>query len=772
MVDRRSTLPARRTRLIGRDRELTDLRNRVLHGDRRLVTVTGAGGVGKTALALEVGRHLEASMPDGAWFVDLTVVLDQDDVAIAWADALRIVDQSREPVETLVEHLATRQALIVLDNCEHLLPTLTETIDHLLDTCPDLRILATSRAPLRIAGESVFIAQPFDVPPLERPAGDVNSLASIPAIELFVERASAGDPSFGLTAATAPAIVSICRRLDGLPLAIELAAAQAGVFTPVEIDERLGLVGGLAGGNGRGAARQRTMEATLDWSQQMLGPAEQVVFRRLAVFAGGWTLAAAERVCSLGGDPSTVASSLATLVEHSLVVRDGDGPRSRYHMLAPIAEYAARRLASSGDQRPVGMAHAGFYLELTTRDFSRFGENLPEDLDRVATEHENCLAALRFAEQSGELPLRLGLIRNLLAFWRVRGHLRLGVSKMEAALEGVGDGSFERGMLLGVLAEYNVVLGDYDEAERQAREAEALFERLGHGVGQRTVIGILGLSAAARGEFELALAEYRRARPFVDALPGDSILAYWHAGVGRFELALGDVAAAERDLEQARDHFERAPAWYQGRVLGLLGVIARRTGNAARATVLLGAALASLLAYGATVEAIGCLEDVADVAVGQREWRRAATLLAASTSLRDATAATPTALERSQRDSDIDRVRRELDEPAFDDAWARGLGLSLEQAADVATAPAEADLARAAAPRGSVLTPREREIAELVALGLTNREIAERLVISTGTVRIHVERILGKLGRTSRVQVATWVVDEHNRQEPANTLPV
>ena len=292
-----------------------------------------------------------------------------------------------------------------------------------------------------------------------------------------------------------------------MPLAIELAAAQAAVLTPIEIDERLGSLGGLSAVSRRGPARQRTMDATLDWSHDLLEPAEQAVFRRLAVFAGGWTLEAAEQVCSLGDDPERVVVALATLVDHSLVVRDGDGPRSRYRMLTPIAEYATRRLAEADEAGAAGMAHGMYFFALTS-DYDQGGAALPEALDAVAAEHENCLAAIRFAEQSGATPLWLGLLRNHQLFWRVRGHIRLGVRHFESALDAVADGTYARGLLLGVLAEYQQVLGEYDVAEGRAREAEALFTSMGdQPVAQRIVIGVLGLIAAARGDFAQAIAD-------------------------------------------------------------------------------------------------------------------------------------------------------------------------------------------------------------------------------------------------------------------------
>lgn len=779
MTGRRSALPARRTRLIGREPEIQAIRDRVLHGDRRLVTLTGAAGTGKTTLALETARALEPLLPDGAWFVDLTAVREPDAVVLAWCAVLGILDQGRPPIEALADHLAARQVLIVLDNCEHLLPALAGTVDRLLDACLDLRILATSRSPLRVRGESVHAVPPIEVPPPDA-ADDLARLARVESVQLFVERAMAADRSFALTSSTGAAVASICRRLDGIPLAIELAAANASVLSAVEIDERLATSGGLGGTTsadgpngsdrtvGDGQDRQRTMEATLGWSHDLLRPAAQALFRRLAVFSGGWTLDAAEQVGSLGEDRASVVPLLATLVDHSMVVREGVGSRSRYRMLAPIAEYARSRLAASGELGPASMAHARYYLELTMSASATIGSNVPEDVDRVIEEHENLLVAVRFAEVAGILPLRLGLLRNLLVFWRIRGHLRWGVRELEAALPEVPEGSFEQGLLLGVLAEFAQLLGEYELSDERAKKAEAIVAAIGDVVGQRTAIGLQGLAAAGRGDLEGALAEYDRARPLVDAVPSDLGYAFWHAGVGRFKLAQGDLVAARHHLELANEHFGRAPSAYHGRVLNQLGVVARLTGDLDRATSLLRQAIELLRRYGATLEIILCLEDIARLEVERRAPRRAATLLAAAARLRDATGAKPPVPDRAELNREIERIRSMLPAREFDAAWSRGLDLDVEAAAALATAAPEGDEA-VSPPRGSALTPREREIAELVALGLSNREIGERLVISGGTVKIHVERILSKLGRTSRVQIATWAMEEREAglAEPA-----
>jgi DNA-binding CsgD family transcriptional regulator len=273
------------------------------------------------------------------------------------------------------------------------------------------------------------------------------------------------------------------------------------------------------------------------------------------------------------------------------------------------------------------------------------------------------------------------------------------------------------------------------------------------------------MAAAGRGDFQRAIDEFERAKPLVDAAPDETVLAYWHAGIGRFHLGLGDLGAARDHLERARAHFGGAPSWYVGRVLAMLAAVARQKHELEHAAALSTEGLESLRAYGATVEAIGCLEELARLAMDQGDPPRAATLLAAATGLRDSTGALPTVPEREERTRDIERVRSTLRQAEFDAAWRVGLGMTLDEAVSWATGQHAPATTRPATRHGSGLTEREREIAALVALGLTNRQIADRLVIAPGTVKVHVERILGKLGRTSRVQIATWALEQSQVQD-------
>ena len=724
--------------------------------------MSGTGGVGKTSLALEVARLVEPTMADGAAFIQLELVREADAVALACCNALELLDASdRDPAKVLTDYLAPRQMVLLLDNCEHLLPELTRLIDRLLDRCPDLRLLATSRAPLRVHGEALIGLPPIGVPAEDGSVNQTGVLQHAPAVELFVERARAANPAFSFDEGSAPAIASICRRLDGLPLAIELVAAQVAALSPAEIDERLSRQAELAPIPGARPARQQTMEAALDWSYDRLDERAQVLFRQLAVFAGGWTLQAAERVCSVDENGPSITPTLVALVEHSLVVRDGAAEGNRFRMLTPVAEYAARRLAESQELAQVSLAHAQYYLAMISGGSPDWKPDEAGQLALIATEYENCLAAMRFAEGTRIVPLVVGFNVAMLRFWGARGQLHSGVRRLEAALAIVGDASSpERAFVLGGLAYYGRLLGEHERARTRAEEAERIFEAVGDARGRLTAIGILGDIAADLADYDEALAQYERVRPLVEAAGADLGLGLWHGNVGDIHRRRGDLEAARHALEVARGHLSAGPSWYLGRVLVNLGLVARQTGDLRRAAELLEAGLAHTLRIGARLQAIGCLEALAGVTLARADHGRAATLFAAATALRDAAAWQRPAHDRAQLARDLDRLRGALPPKQFEASWARGLRLSLEQAAAVATGgDAEAAADGSAAP--VLLTPREREIAELVAEGLTNRQIAGRLFISPGTARIHVERILGKLGLTSRVQIATWIVKGH-----------
>ena len=752
-------IPSARTRVFGRDVEIEAVRDRLIHGDRRVLTLVGAGGIGKTTLAYEVARAAKSAFPDGVLVVDLTRLTSADDVATAWVDAMGITDHGRDPRVLLEEVLAPRQLLVVVDNCEHVIAGVAGLVDALLDVCPDLRVLATSRAPLKVRGESVQPVAPVGLPSTEAVDGTrLGLLAAVPSVALFEDRARAAAPSFRLTAGNAGAVVDICRRVDGLPLAIELAAALASTLSPAEIDARLARDGGLRNLEGGASDRHRTLEATLDWSHDLLDPPTQALFRRLSIFVAGWTLDGADKVCALGEDVSTVLPRLTQLVEHSLVLREETSGRSRYRMLAPIAAYAAARLDASDERPAITLAHAS-YLVMHTTSPTPFGETDRGWLERITAEYDGTRAALRTAQAAGPAPVALALLGNLLGFWRIRGSLREGLVELDRTLAMLGtEPSRPRAIFLTAKVDFLQVSGRLEEAIELSHEAEAAGAALGDPAIGRTAIALRAIALREVGAFDASRAAFDDAAVLLAADHNDLADAFWNAGVGALELRRDDLDAARRHLERSVELFRKAPSWYLGRVWIDLATVARRQGDRSAAHEHVRAGLAWLHAHEATAEALVGIEEAAVLAIDDRDPARAATLLGAATALRDATAITPSAAVQVGRDTAIDQARGALDARRFRTAWARGRGMSLGDVVAFQTVPGGAlnGGTRSRLPHGPDLTPRERDIAALVAEGLTNRQIAERLVIATGTARIHVERILGKLGLTSRVQIATW----------------
>jgi predicted ATPase/DNA-binding NarL/FixJ family response regulator len=748
-----------RARVFGRDADVERVRERLIHGDRRVLTLVGAGGVGKTTLAYEVARAAESAFPDGVRVVDLTRVTSPDDVAITWVHALGISDRGRDPRDLLGEVLAPRQLLVVVDNCEHVIAGVAALVDALMDVCPDLRVLATSRAPLKVRGESVQPVSPVALPsPGEIDGTRLPMLAAVPSIALFEERATAAAPSFRLTEENAAAVVDICRRVDGLPLAIELAAALSSTLSPAEIAAHLARDGGLRSLQGGASDRHRTLEATLDWSHDLLDPPTQALFRRLAVFIAGWTLEGAENVCTLGEEASTVLPRLTQLVEHSLVLREETAGRSRYRMLAPVAAYAGARLDASGERGAVTLAHALYLVKHTTSP-TPVGQTDRGWLDRITAEYDDTRAAFRTAQLTGPAPVAMGFLVNLLGFWRIRGFLREGLVELDRVLATLGTTpSPPRAIFLTVKVDFLTTSGRPDLAIELSHEAEAAGAATGDALIRRTAIALRAIALREVGDLDASRAAFDEAAVMLTADYSDLADAFWSAGVGTLELRRDNLDQAKRHLDRAVESFGKAPSWFLGRVRIDLATVARRQGDRAAAREHLREGLAWLQAHQATAEALVGIEEAAVLALDDRDPTRAATLLAAATALRDATAITPSTAVRHVRDTAVDQARDAMDARRFRAAWARGRGMSL---GDVVAFLELADGAmngatRRRVPHGPDLTPRERDIAALVAEGLTNPQIAERLVISTGTARIHVERILGKLGLTSRVQIATW----------------
>lgn len=757
--------PVPRTRLIGRERERADARSLLLDEAAPLLTLTGPGGVGKTRLSLAIAGEAAAHVGDGAVFVDLAALGHPDVVLPAVARALGVTPGGERPLrERLIGSLQRRHLLLVLDNCEHLLLAVADLVSSLLAACPALQVLATSRAPIRIRGEQELPVEPLPLPS----ASELDlELAANPAVLLFIERAHAVSPRFSATDDILRDIGEICRRLDGLPLAIELAAARVRVLTPAALRERLQRRLPLLEGGARDApARQQTMRQTIAWSYELLSPADKALFRRLAFFAGGFTLEAAQAVAS--HDPAAdVLPALQRLVEHHLVRCEDRGTTTRYHLLETIREFSLEQVAAAGEEERIRQAHGAYFLALAEAGMpALYGPQQVEWLTRLETEHPNLRVALDWFADQGDADALVRLAAALWRFWFIRGYPREGRAWLGKALassqpwspalrEALFGGSMLAGnqgdhQQAGACAEHLLALarahddqegiaralfllsyaatycGDRDRALALAEQAVAIVRGLGNPHQLTDVLNRLGIEAHNQGDYTRAAALYEEAQ------------TTWRELGCMFELLcvttnLGVTAQAQGDTKGAAARYREGltlvqavgETWMMEELLALVAALASDTSDHERAARLIGATDRLL-------EAIGCtLAPFVDVFLA-----RARVL-----------------------------VRRELGEEAFTAARETGQRLTrvqaLSEAVAVVSALAESPSQATAIAPVAGLTRRELDVLRLVAAGRSNREIADALFISVPTVKRHLTNILGKLDLPSRSAATAFAHTHH-----------
>jgi predicted ATPase/DNA-binding SARP family transcriptional activator len=527
---RRGNVPLPLTRLIGRQTDFAALttilqpapRSRVgsgARGEGRLVTLTGPGGNGKTRLAQEIGLALANRFRDGAWWVDLVPLTAAALIAGAIMRVFGLPDTPEQsPEDALIEHLRQGQALLILDNCEHLVGGAAALVARLVSHCPATRIIATSREALGVPGEQVYPLAPLPVPDTDHDLS-LAALSDIPAIALFVDRAASHEPGFRLTPKNGEVITSICRRLDGIPLAIELAAARVSLLSVEQIAERLDDRFRLLRSNVRSALpRQQTLQALMDWSYDLLTPAEQALFRGLAVFAGGWTLTAAEAVCVDRPAGEEVLDLLGRLVDKSLIVVHQTADGVRYGFLETILAYARRRLADPAEAEAVAAAHLAHFLALAEHAEPQLrGPEMFDWLARLEREHDNLRGALAWAlAPDADAPrclagLRMAAVLEL--FWYMRGHGRAGRRWLAEALTRAPADAPPAVIARAHAAAGTMawLLGDFDAATAHHATALAGYRALGDGRGAAWALGNLGVCANEQGDHGAALAMYAEA---------------------------------------------------------------------------------------------------------------------------------------------------------------------------------------------------------------------------------------------------------------------
>ncbi|MPZ12913.1 MAG: tetratricopeptide repeat protein [Chloroflexi bacterium] len=814
-----NNLPAEASTLVGREQEIAAVTE--LLTTRRLLTLTGPGGIGKTRLAVRAASELLGQFPAGIWQVDLASVAGPDLVPHAVAAVLDVREEPGRPlVQTLVAWLASGRFLLILDNCEHVVDACAHLAEALLRVCSDGQVLATSREPLRAEGEIVW-----RVPSLAIPESGghlpVKALVQVAAVSLFIDRARARRPDFALTPENASAVAEICRWLDGIPLAIELAAARLSALTVDQICARLDNALRLLADGRRAAPRQETMRAVFDWSHALLGEAEQVLFRRLAVFSGSFDLSAVEAVCagSLEGvdsvDRDDVLPLLAALVDKSLVIPHLTGQVARYRLLEPVRQYAIERLAAGEEIEEVRRRYARHYAQLAeAAEPQLMSGRRPPFMARLADELANVRATLTWALRRAEdgdsdaADLGLRLSGALLWFWHLHGHLAEGRRWVDRALLiGAGASPAARARALStsgtiawllddyaaaqacleesatlfqglddrrrlpytltVLANVAALLGDGSGSSSFDEEARALFREVDDSWGLALANYAGGLRAVFRGDDSEAGVHLERALTLFRELRDAYFVANTLDNLGDIARNRGDDIRAGSLYQGALDllHGEREPAGVASR-LHNLGHVTLRRGDARGAASLFRDALALFHQQSDQRGNAECLIGLAGVfgSLGQSE--QAARLFGAAQTLLDEVEGVIWPPNRADYERNLAAVRSQLEDSAFARAWAQGAAMSVVEAIALANSdllpPPLQQLA--VAPTDQLcaevllLTARERDVAALVAQGLTNREIAERLVITAGTAALHVKHILAKLGFASRARVAAWAV--------------
>lgn len=683
-----NNLPIQLTSFIGREGDLAKVRELLLRAS--LLTLTGAAGCGKTRMAIQVAADVLDCFVDGVWLVDLAPVANPALVVQSMASTLCVREQPGSTIlQTLIAHLQPRRSLLILDNCEHVVEACARLAEELLHACPSLKVLATSREALNVGGEIAWRVPSLSLPEVDR-GFTTDGLAKSEAVRLFIDRAMLSHPNFTLTQDNATPIAQICKRLDGIPLAIELAAARVKMMPADEIlsrlEDRFRL---LTGGSRTALPRQQTLRAAVEWSYKLLIPPERILFDRLSVFAGSFDLEAAEAVCA--GDhaePESILDHLSHLVDKSLVVSSEDGPAAgMFRLLETLRQYGSELLARTADADETRRRHAAYFLAL----FEDVEQKLrgPEQrtwLTRLEEGHDNVRAALRWMADSGDVERELRLAGAMVRFWHTRGYFTEGRQWLAGALGRSSGSSPARAKALLAAARLAHAQGDYEASTQSAEKSLSMWRELGDATGLAHCLNSLGSVAYERGDLENAHRYWEQSLAVARQL-GDGV------GIARALNNLGSLSYEREDYEAARSLHEESLAlrrehndqWGLAMSLGNLGDALFRLGDHTAARSLYVESLSIRRELGDPHGIASGLERFAVLSCADGQPRRALHLAAAAAALRR-TLGTPL------YPSDLARLERRLEEarralgPAAEAAWAEGTEMDLNEAVEYALA--------------------------------------------------------------------------------------
>lgn len=758
-------LPADMTSLVGREPESAQVRR--LLGGSRLVTLTGMGGVGKTRLALHVAHRVRRGFTDGAAFVELAELADPALVALTVAQAVSTPVHQQDVVATIIDYLRGRELLLVLDNCEHLIDETAILVRNLLSACAGLRVLATSREPLRVAGEHVFEVKPLSLQPSPAPPAH-NQTERSEAVSLFIERAVAAAPGFQISSENAEKVEEICRRLDGLPLAIELAAGRMRGLSPSELLDRLDDRDRLLSSGDRSAApRHQSLWATLDWSYDLCSIPERTLWERLSIFTGSVHLEAAESICSGDDLPrESVVEHISTLVDKSILALHGADGRATYRMLETVRDYGRRRLRGRPAEKELVDRYRSYYVSLAKEfDENWFGPGQERMVERMRGEQANARAVLdSLLSDTDGGRTALGMAAALFWYWLGCGQQREGRHWLDRALAAYAEPSSERAAALWCNGYLAVAEGKAVVALDLLRKSQDLARELGDAVNLTHATHIRGIAEHNLGNRQLGLALIEEGSA-MEAERGPSalhILALEHVGWAYCRRL--EPERAIEVLEPCLDAcLERDERWSLSWIQAFLGLAHWLRGDCHEATKHLCEALIVKRKFHDALGIAVVIETLSWVTAAGGDAERSAHLMGAVRRMWEPLGNYQGGFElRGWSEEAESRARKEIGTEPFDAAYAAGGRMDTSQAISYAlgeTPPTEPE-SPAADALTSILTPREYQVARMLAEGMTNKQIAQSLVVAPRTVDSHVEHIFAKLGVNSRTQAAILIAEQ------------